>query len=714
MNNFSLLRHQARRLSLRCLLTAALPFLLLTTTVTTTAHAATVNQPNGTLLESREDLRVKVLGGWVVINRSWTVDNVATGGGKWHFNPAWAELKFTFDSLDGSVKSIRRIDAAYDKGGNGIYIFGKLDFIKAVTAPDPANPTKTIITGWRWYNTTGDWITYNKDGRITAYGDRNNIQVSFEIDANGQPSAIKDHSGNLVLSFTYAANKISRVTDRTNRQVQYTWVNNALTEVTDVLGNKTLYQYAAASVNGAPTSDASGQLPDKNLTGITDQEGRLSQFTYTGNRVAKMIDPMNNATTYTSNYDKGKRQWNVITDYPGGRRMEVTYNALGEAVKTDMGTRTIRQMVKTSPTSDIKIDERGNATRFDYDSRFNPIKITYPDGSSSSATYDAVYSNALTSTDEAGVLTTFEYDSKGNRLKMIAAKGTADEQTTTSTYDSFGQMLTLTRVGRAASGSNPAVSDATTTFTYDTLGNLTSITDGENNKIELSNFDAIGNAQSIKDARGNISTVTYNAKGWRLTQANPLGHTLRTTYDKVGNPTSTTDPSGAITQFAYNKRNELTDITDALGGILHYDYDTEGRAIKATDPGHDSPSGPTRIITQYAFDADGRIIKNTDGNGNVVTGTWGGNGDGLDGLLKSVQYPTYREDYRFDNRNRKTQTIRVLDATTQYASSSEFDARGNVIASTDPLNRKAKTDYDSLSRPKIGRASCRERVCLAV
>ena len=110
----------------------------------TSVSAATIKQPNGSVVDSNEDLRVKVLGGWVAIARSWGVDNVATGGGKWYFNPAWAELKFTFDSLDGSVKSIRRLDAAYVKGGNGIYLFAKQDFIKAVTAPDPANPTNAV------------------------------------------------------------------------------------------------------------------------------------------------------------------------------------------------------------------------------------------------------------------------------------------------------------------------------------------------------------------------------------------------------------------------------------------------------------------------------------------------------------------------------------------------------------------------------------------
>ena len=248
------------------------------------SSAATVKQPNGTLVESVEDLRIKVLGGSVAISRSWSVEDVATTGGKWYFNPAWADLKFTYDSLDGSVKSLRRLDAAYTKGGNGIFLFDKQDFIKAITAPDPMNAAKTIVTGWRWYNTRGNWITYNKDGRITAYGDRNNIQVSFETDTNGRPTIIKDHAGNTVMSFTYSGTQVSRITDRTGRNVQYTWVNNALTEVTDLLGYKTQYQYAAASLSGPVPADTTGQRADKNLTAIIDSEGRKTQFSYSGNR----------------------------------------------------------------------------------------------------------------------------------------------------------------------------------------------------------------------------------------------------------------------------------------------------------------------------------------------------------------------------------------------------------------------------------------------
>ena len=140
-----------------------------------------------------------------------------------------------------------------------------------------------------------------------------------------------------------------------------------------------------------------------------------------------------------------------------------------------------------------------------------------------------------------------------------------------------------------------------------------------------------------------------------------------------------------------------------MGQVFNYHIPDIG--IYASRPAPSNPRCLGRIISILArligFDADGRIIKNTDGNGNVITGTWGGaSGDieGLDGLLKSVQYPSYREDYKFDNRNRKTQVSRILDATTKYTSSSEYDACGNVITQIDALNRKTRIDFENLIR----------------
>jgi hypothetical protein len=61
-------------------------------------HAAPrVSLPNGELKDSNTDLRVKVLGGSVSIERTWM-------NGRWYLNPAWASLKFKRDQIDNSEK----------------------------------------------------------------------------------------------------------------------------------------------------------------------------------------------------------------------------------------------------------------------------------------------------------------------------------------------------------------------------------------------------------------------------------------------------------------------------------------------------------------------------------------------------------------------------------------------------------------------------------
>ena len=52
---------------------------------------------------------------------------------------------------------------------------------------------------------------------MTAYGDRNNVQVTFQLDANGQRTQVLDHFNNTVLTFQYNGSQLSGVTDRTGR-----------------------------------------------------------------------------------------------------------------------------------------------------------------------------------------------------------------------------------------------------------------------------------------------------------------------------------------------------------------------------------------------------------------------------------------------------------------------------------------------------------------
>jgi RHS repeat-associated protein len=239
-------------------------------------------------------------------------------------------------------------------------------------------------------------------------------------------------------------------------------------------------------------------------------------------------------------------------------------------------------------------------------------------------------------------------------------------------------------------------------MTYDARGNLLSLTLPEGERYELSGYDAIGNPSTIKDARGNTLTTTYNAKGWVLTERNQLNQTYTYRYDRVGNLTSVTDPKNNETKYAYNGRDQLIKITDPAGGITEYEFDADGKIKKFIDAGTTAlvAGQPTAVrgTSTVSYDADGRIFSVTDANNNVTSYTYGSANDGLAGLLKTISYPTYVEEYKYDNRNRMTQTIQVLDSSTRYVQTVEYDARGNVISQTDPLGRKTSMTYDNLSR----------------
>ena len=97
------MRHTLSRL--RC-------FLLLLITVPAFAG---VHMPTGEYRASVTDLEVKVMGGLVSIERTWQADDLNKGQYRWHPNPAWADLEFELDVIDGEPNKlgVRSIIAAY-------------------------------------------------------------------------------------------------------------------------------------------------------------------------------------------------------------------------------------------------------------------------------------------------------------------------------------------------------------------------------------------------------------------------------------------------------------------------------------------------------------------------------------------------------------------------------------------------------------------------
>jgi YD repeat-containing protein len=66
--------------------------------------------------------------------------------------------------------------------------------------------------------------------------------------------------------------------------------------------------------------------------------------------------------------------------------------------------------------------------------------------------------------------------------------------------------------------------------------------------------------------------------------------------------------------------------------------------------------------------------------------------------LVTVNYPTYKESYGYDQRGRQTVTHRHLDATTTLSQRQAFDAEGQRLSSTDPAGKTTLYQYDGLGR----------------
>ena len=87
------------------------------------------------------------------------------------------------------------------------------------------------------------------------------------------------------------------------------------------------------------------------------------------------------------------------------------------------------------------VDAALRRTSYHYDNANRVIQTTFPDGTTTSATYD-FRDQPLTQTDQAGHVTLYDYDVAGQLTSMTLANGTADAGTIRFTYDAAGHKLT--------------------------------------------------------------------------------------------------------------------------------------------------------------------------------------------------------------------------------------------------------------------------------
>jgi YD repeat-containing protein len=231
--------------------------------------------------------------------------------------------------------------------------------------------------------------------------------------------------------------------------------------------------------------------------------------------------------------------------------------------------------------------------------------------------------------------TTIQYDALDRALKTTRPNGSVEKVDCYSQVMLAGQPVTYSCVtangaqtlhrwedqhGRLIQSRDE--SGLTTEFIHDIEGHLTSVKVG--GTLLLTNtFDTLGNKTAVWEANSGTSSTTYNAFGEAISSTNARGQITSFTYDVLGRPKTITRPGneGTYTNFydtaggtaAKGKPSAITGPDGYAEAII---YDNLGRPAATAK----TQFGET-FATATTYDALGRTRTTTDAGG-LTTATF--------------------------------------------------------------------------------------------
>ncbi|EST30568.1 polymorphic toxin type 28 domain-containing protein [Streptomyces roseochromogenus] len=426
---------------------------------------------------------------------------------------------------------------------------------------DPAHPNRPGTTLFTFgydeaghlaeeYNSSGlpMQYTYDTDGRITSWTDRNNTTYWYQYDDQGRAIATGGTGDALASTLTYDTETLT-------------------TRVTDSLGHTRVYEHnehLRLIRETDPLGNVSGQEWDNRL--------RLSSF----------VDPLGNATEFGYS-DQGDL---VRAVRPDGHETTAIYTAPG--------------LVETVTDPD------GSVWRQSYDERGNCVAVTGPSGATTRFAYNRL--GHLTSiTDTLGHLTRIQSDPVGLPLEIRDPLGNV----TVYERDSFGRTVAITDPlgattrlewtidGQPARRIRP---DGTTEcWEYDGEGNCTAhfSPTGAVTRFEYGHFDLL---TARVDPDGVRYEYTHDSELRLVRVTNPVGRSWRYEFDPAGRLAAETDFDGSRLSYIHDAAGRLVSRSNAIGQHIRLDHDSLGRVVRKDAHG---------LVTTYAYDTSGRLVQAT-------------------------------------------------------------------------------------------------------
>jgi YD repeat-containing protein len=420
------------------------------------------------------------------------------------------------------------------------------------------------------------------------------------------------------------------------------------------------------------TTDTNGAL---GLAATPTGAPRVWTYTYNANgQVLTMNGPRTDVTdTTTYTYDA---QGNVatVTNALNQTTQITSYNVHGQPltlIDANGLTTTLAYDGRQRLTSR---NVGGETTTYDYDFAGQLTKVTLPDGSFLSYSYDGAH--RLTGIqDNLANRIAYTLDLAGNRTKEeVFDPANALAQTKSRVYSSLnrlfqelGALSQTTEYGYDSQGNVFTVKDPlnhTSTNLYDRLNRLSQVTDPASGVTQYG-YNGLSALTSVKDPRNLTTSYTVDGLGNLNTQVSPDTGTTANTYDAAGNLATQTDAKGQVTTYAYDATNRVSLITFHDGSKQAYAYDQGtngiGRLSSITET---NPANVTTSVIAYAYEQHGRVTSETrtvNGISYVLAYQFDSSG-----RLTGLTYPSGRTvTYTLDALGRISQVTTTKDGLTQ-------------------------------------------------
>jgi RHS repeat-associated protein len=315
-------------------------------------------------------------------------------------------------------------------------------------------------------------------------------------------------------------------------------------------------------------------------------------------------------------------------------------------------------------------------TTIQYDKLDRPVLTTRPDGSTQSIAYNGL---TQTSTNELGQQKTVKKDALGRSIKVIDDAGTA----VLTDYDALGEPTLVKLQGFNNTGSS---------YGYDIRGNK--LTDSDPDKGAWSySYNALGLVASQSDAKGQVTTMTYDLLGRMLTRiddataANPQNRTTTWIYDAEadnseakGKLTEITGPGGYFKYILYDTLQREYQLVETIESTAY----TTSTSYEQTSSRVASVSYPSGYTIANVYNAYGHLASITDGAGAFL---WRALADDARGNITDLKLGTQVRSIRaYDNERGWLKSIvsqKVSNSASLQDLTYSFNALGNLTRRSD-------------------------------